>query len=71
MSQQKTVEIYCDGFGNEPFTIWLDTLKDVRTKARISQRIRRIENGNFGDHKAVGEGVKNGFWAGLSCVLRS
>ncbi|MCE3231153.1 MAG: hypothetical protein K0R76_387 [Alphaproteobacteria bacterium] len=57
MSQQKTVEIYCDRFGNEPFTIWLDSLKDMQTKVRISQRIRRIEDGNFGDHKAIGEGV--------------
>ena len=35
----------------------MDSLKDPKTKARISQRIRRIESGNFGDHKAVGQGV--------------
>jgi putative addiction module killer protein len=57
MSHPITVELYCDKFGNEPFTKWLDALKDAQTKARISQRIRRLESGNFGNHKAVGEGV--------------
>ncbi len=57
MSPQKTVEIYCNRLGKEPYTIWVNSLKDAQTKARIEQRIRRIENGNFGDHKAVGEGV--------------
>lgn len=51
------VEIYCDSAGNEPYTLWINSLKDPKTKARIEQRIRRIENGNFGDHKSVGEGV--------------
>ncbi len=57
MSLQKVVEIYCDRFGDEPYTIWIYSLKDPKTKARIEQRIRRIEKGNFGDHASVGEGV--------------
>jgi putative addiction module killer protein len=57
MSSQKTVEIYRDKFGKEPYTIWIKSLKDSTTKARIEQRVRRIENGNFGNHKSVGEGV--------------
>lgn len=58
MPSQKTVEIYCDRFGNEPYTSWIKSLKDSKTKARIDQRIRRIEeNGNFGDYSSVGEGV--------------
>jgi putative addiction module killer protein len=51
------VEIYRDRFGKEPYTVWINSLKEATTKARIEQRIRRIENGNFGDHKSVGEGV--------------
>jgi putative addiction module killer protein len=57
MSSQKIVEIYRDRFGKEPYTVWIKSLKDSTTKARIEQRIRRIENGNFGVHKSVGEGV--------------
>jgi putative addiction module killer protein len=57
MSSQKTVEIYCNKLGNKPFKIWVNSLKDPRIKARIEQSIRRIENGNFGVHKSVGEGV--------------
>lgn len=57
MSLQQTVEIYCNRFGKEPYTIWVKSLKDSKTKARIEQRVRRMENGNFGDHSSVGEGV--------------
>ena len=57
MFRQETIEIYCDKFGNEPYIAWINSLKDMQIKARVSQRIRRIENGNFGDHKALGEGV--------------
>lgn len=41
----------------EPFKKWLDGLKDTAAQARISVRIARAENGNFGDHKSVGGGV--------------
>lgn len=57
MSQNRTIKIYSDQAGREPYVIWVDSLKDTQTKARISQRIRRMEHGNFGDHKSVGEGV--------------
>ena len=40
-----------------PFEDWLDNLNDVNSKARILQRIDRIELGNFGDCEPVGEGV--------------
>jgi putative addiction module killer protein len=35
---------------------WLGSL-DVATRARVRIRIDRIEDGNFGDVKPVGEGV--------------
>lgn len=50
-------ETYRDKNGDEPFTLWINSLKDPVTKARIQQRIRRIEEGNFGDHQSVGKGV--------------
>ena len=39
------------------FDSWLSKLKDTRGKARIIERIRSAERGNFGDCKSVGEGV--------------
>lgn len=39
------------------FTKWLDGLRDRTARVRIATRIRRMETGNPGDIKAVGEGV--------------
>lgn len=36
---------------------WLAALKDVRARAKIATRLSRLEAGNFGDCKPVGEGV--------------
>jgi putative addiction module killer protein len=39
------------------FDGWLAKLKDLRGKARIIERIRSAERGNFGDCHSVGDGV--------------
>ena len=39
------------------FTNWLEGLRDSVARVRIATRIRRMELGNFGDIKPVGEGV--------------
>jgi len=39
------------------FIQWLDRLADVRARARVLARIRRMAAGNAGDVKPVGEGV--------------
>jgi putative addiction module killer protein len=41
----------------DEFKTWLRRLKDDNAVARIVARIRRIEQGNFGDTKSVGSGV--------------
>lgn len=41
----------------ETFDKWLKKLKDARAKARILDRIRSAERGNFSDCKPVGKGV--------------
>ena len=41
----------------EIFVDWLDNLRDSRAKARIIARIDRMEMGNFGDVRPVGDGV--------------
>jgi putative addiction module killer protein len=40
------------------FREWLHRLKDERGRMAILRRISRVEQGNFGDHKPVGEGVQ-------------
>lgn len=39
------------------FRRWLGRLKDYRGRTAVLRRIKRAKNGNFGDCKAVGEGV--------------
>jgi putative addiction module killer protein len=41
----------------EVFDKWLRKLKDARGKARIIDRIRSAERGNFSDCHAVGQGI--------------
>jgi putative addiction module killer protein len=41
----------------ETFAKWLDSLDDIRARARILVRIERLAAGNPGDVKPVGEGV--------------
>lgn len=41
----------------EEFADWLKGLRDLMARSRIATRIARVEEGNFGDHKSVGEGV--------------
>jgi len=43
--------------GREPFTDWLNSLRDRQAKARILARLERLEAGNFGDCEPCREGV--------------
>ena len=53
----REVLICPDEKGEEPFTVWLETIKDAKTVAIILKRIERVAGGNFGDVEPVGEGV--------------
>jgi len=57
MAKKKIVIIYADKNGREPFSEWFNSLKDRTFKARIRNRISRLEFGNFGDCEPVREGI--------------
>jgi putative addiction module killer protein len=44
--------------GQEPFTDWLNGLRDGMVRKRILARLTRLEQGNLGDCKPVGDGIK-------------
>ena len=39
------------------FAKWLDGLQDIRARARVQARIKRLVAGNPGDVKPAGEGI--------------
>ena len=43
--------------GSEPFTEWLNGVRDKATQARIRVRLQRLAAGNPGDVKPIGGGV--------------
>jgi putative addiction module killer protein len=53
----KRVIVYTTPDGNEPFNEWLNELRDVIGRKRILARVSRMQQGNYGDCKPVGDGV--------------
>ena len=51
------VRYYIDDQGRRPVTDWIDKIRNKVTKTRILGRIERLELGNFGDSKPVGDGI--------------
>ena len=51
------VELYVAANRKVPFTEWLNSLKDIKARSKIRTRLDRVELGNLGDHKSVGDGV--------------
>lgn len=48
---------YLDDNDRSPFADWLENLRDTRGQARILARLDRVEEGLFGDHKNLGQGI--------------
>lgn len=48
---------YASQEGEDLFGHWLDNLQDRHAQVRVAARLTRLENGNFGDCRAVGDGV--------------
>ncbi|NJL11161.1 MAG: type II toxin-antitoxin system RelE/ParE family toxin [Calothrix sp. SM1_7_51] len=53
----RTLKFYRDNSGKEPFTTWLEDLGDLKASQRIQARLFRVEQGNYGDFKALDDGV--------------
>jgi putative addiction module killer protein len=41
----------------QEFREWLNKLRDDRARVKITERLLRVEGGNFGDVEPVGDGV--------------
>ena len=48
---------YVDDNGHDLFAEWRARIRDAKAKVAVDRRIMRMELGNFGDHKALREGV--------------
>ncbi|MEG4941507.1 type II toxin-antitoxin system RelE/ParE family toxin [Microcoleus sp. F4-D5] len=55
--QPREIRRYTTPEGTAPFTEWLDSLRDRNVRVRIKSRLDRVEQGNLGDFKSVGQGV--------------
>jgi len=56
-NNHKILRNYATLSGKVPFLEWLNNLKDSTTRLRVRRRLDRLELGNLGDCKPVGEGV--------------
>lgn len=56
-TRDKTVRLYADQNGKEPFVKWLTGLRDAKARRNIQRRIEALEYGHYGDVKPVGNGV--------------
>lgn len=50
------IQVYQHVSGKAPYQEWASSL-DKPVRARISARVARFEDGHFGDHKQLGDGV--------------
>ncbi len=55
--QPREIRRYTTAECKVPFTDWLESLRDRNVRVRIKSRLDRVEQGNLGDFKSVGEGV--------------
>lgn len=52
-----SLEVYKTPDGKVPFERWLLDLSDIVGQQKINIRLHRLRHGNFGDCKAIGDGV--------------
>ena len=47
------IEVYTTDGGSQPFSEWMEGLRDKRAKAKLLTRLNRASLGNFGDWKPL------------------
>ena len=57
MTDAIEIRHYITRSGKDAFNDWLSELPDTRAQAKIAARINRLAVGNFGDCKALGQGL--------------
>ena len=57
VAQQRQLEIYRDPNDQAPYTEWFESIRDLKTRTQIQNRLDRIESGNLGDYRSVGDDV--------------
>ena len=57
-ANEQRIRVYQKEDGKRPFTDWLNKLRDQKARERIDARLTRVQLGNFGDSKSVGQGVR-------------
>lgn len=55
--QPKEIQRYSTPEGRVPFDEWFGSLRDANAKVKIDTRLDRLQEGNVGDSRSVGEGV--------------
>lgn len=55
-SKRRRAVEYCTEQGVEPFSEYVKSLKDKRGAAKITSAVKKMELGNFGDHKSIADG---------------
>ncbi|KAF3887029.1 MULTISPECIES: type II toxin-antitoxin system RelE/ParE family toxin [Nostocales] len=56
-AQPREIQDYLTSEGRSPFAEWLEALRDIQARAKIRNRLKRVESGNLGNYRSVGEGV--------------
>ncbi|HEY0455393.1 MAG TPA: type II toxin-antitoxin system RelE/ParE family toxin [Verrucomicrobiae bacterium] len=54
---ERELRLYSTPDGKQPFTEWIEAIRDPKSKDIILARLARLRTGNFGDVKSVGGGV--------------
>jgi len=55
-NQKWVIQFYQTAEGKIPYVRWFESY-DEKTQTKIFTRLNRVQNGNFGDYKVLGDGV--------------
>lgn len=53
----KSLRLYKTENGKEPFTEWVESLKDKIALAQVNNRVRRLALGHYGDCKRIAKDI--------------